>query len=236
MNAFFELHRDLPREGPGDAESLAWAVAQASLRNGARILDAGCGPGADLLALAGVVPGARVLGIEAHAPFVAEARSRVAGHAGIEVQLGDMAEPGGPFDLIWSAGALYFLGVEAGLRGWRGALAPGGAVAFSQICWFGAVRPEAAVALWADYEDMTDEAGVCAAVAAAGYGVVGTHRLSDTGWENYYRPLDARIAQLRVAGPDAQLQAVLEEAETEAAVWRAHRDAFGYLLVVARPR
>jgi hypothetical protein len=47
--------------------------------------------------------------------------------------------------------------------------------------------------------------------------------------------VDARIALLR-DGADAALAQVLDEAEAEAAVFRAHGDEFGYLLSVVRPR
>ncbi len=59
----------------------------------------------------------------------------------------------GPFDLIWSAGALYFLGVTDGLTGWRAALAPGGAVAFSEPCFFTDTPSDAARAFWDGYPD-----------------------------------------------------------------------------------
>lgn len=44
-DAFFALHRDLPREGPGEAADVAWALEVAGVAPGARVADAGCGPG-----------------------------------------------------------------------------------------------------------------------------------------------------------------------------------------------
>ena len=46
--AFFTVHQDLPREGPGDRESLDWALGLAGVAPEGVILDAGCGPGADV--------------------------------------------------------------------------------------------------------------------------------------------------------------------------------------------
>ena len=82
---------------------------------------------------------------------------------------------------------------------------------------------------------MTDEAGVLAAIDAAGYDCLGTRRLSDAAWEAYYTPLDARIEALAHDQSDA-LQDVLAEARAEAALWRAERQTFGYLLCVTRPK
>ena len=49
--AFFTLHRDLPREGPGVAEDVAWTVSLLKLGARAQIADVACGPGGDIAAL-----------------------------------------------------------------------------------------------------------------------------------------------------------------------------------------
>lgn len=46
MNLFFEIHRDLPREGLGDRESNRRALTcMPQLPSNPRILDIDCGPG-----------------------------------------------------------------------------------------------------------------------------------------------------------------------------------------------
>lgn len=233
-DAFFELHSDLPREGPGEDADVAWAVEIADLKPDARICDAACGPGADIAALRRVAPQGHVDAMDKVAGFVEQARARQGDDPNVTLSVADMSDITGPFDMIWCAGALYFLGVTEGLRRWREALAPGGVVAFSQVCWFTEDRPKAAVDLWADYPEMTDVAGVAACVEAAGYTTLAARKISDRAWEDYYGPLDQRIAKLS-PGASGALTQVLEEARTEAAVWRAHRESFGYLLSVVRP-
>lgn len=233
----FIVHSDLPREGPGDRESLDWALSLAPPPRDGRILDAGCGPGADVAGLLAHVPDGEVVAMDSHAPFVEEVRRRHAGDPRVTAVTGDMAAPEGRFDLIWSAGAVYFLGVEAALSGWRAHLAPGGAVAFSELAWKGAERPAEAAEVWAEtYPAMQDSEGVLASVAAAGYRVLGSRFLPDAAWEAYFAPLGRRIAALRAEAPDAELAAQLDAETREIALWRAHRDAFGYLQVVAVPR
>jgi SAM-dependent methyltransferase len=233
--AFFKLHSGLPREAPGDRESLDWAMALASPPADARILDAGCGPGADIEGLLAAAPSGKVTAIDLHEPFVATARERYAGDSRVEASIGDMANPGGPFDLIWSAGALYFLGIEAGLMAWREALVPGGVVAFSDAIWLTEDRPADVLKLFADYKAMTDLNGDIAACSRAGYEVLGHRILPDAAWEAYFQPMEVRIAELRV-GADPVLNQILDEAVFEIETWRAHRDAFGYATIVARKR
>ncbi|MGZ2258196.1 class I SAM-dependent methyltransferase [Roseobacter sp. A03A-229] len=234
-DAFFTLHRDLPREGPGEPGDVAWAADLAGTPETARICDAACGPGADIAALRAAAPQGHVTALDKYPHFIDQARARHGADPGVTLSTGDMAQITGPFDLIWCAGALYFLGITEGLRIWRDALAPGGAVAFSEPCWFTDARPRAAADLWAvEYPAMTDAAGIDAQVRAAGYRTLGTRQLSAAAWENYYGPIDQRIATLS-PGATPDLQQVLAEARTEADVWRAHKESFGYLLSVVRP-
>lgn len=233
--AYFTVHSDLPREGPGEAADVAWALALARLPEGAVICDAGAGAGGDVAALL-AVPGARVLAVDMHPGFVAQMRARFAGEARVTVEEADMARlaahPAGPFDLIWCAGALYFLGLEAGLSRMAAALKPGGVLAFSEPCHFVDAPSEAAVAFWDGYP-ARDAAGIAAVVAAAGFENLGARKVAEAGWEAYYGPMEARIAALR-PGAGAGLAAMLDLNADEAAQWRRVKDETGYLLTVAR--
>ena len=232
--AFFVVHRDLPREGPGQAEDVHWALYTAAVAEQVRICDAACGPGADTRTLAIARPKARIEAIDKMAHFVAAARERCAGlPADITVREGDMAEIAGPYDLIWCAGALYFLGVTEGLRCWHQALAPGGRIAFSEPC-FMADPSERAREFWAGYPAITDSAGIRARVAAAGYRVLGERMVVGAAWAAYYTPMRKRIALLR-PGADAALTVALDEAETEITRWQAAPGDIAYALFVVEP-
>ena len=235
MTAFFQLHRDLPREGPGEPADVIWAAEVVGLGPEARMADVACGPGADIGTLLSVAPQGHVTALDKTPHFVEAARARFGGDDRVTVLRADMARIMNRYDLIWCAGAVYFLGVTEALAAWRKAVLPGGAVAFSEPCWFTDAPPAAARDFFArEYPAMTDEATVLEKVRAAGFEVLGTRRLSDAAWEAYFTPIEARIAALK-PGAEETLRGVLEDAEEEIAVWRAHRDAFGYLLTVARP-
>lgn len=235
MDAFFTLHADLPREGPGETADVAWAAEVVGLSPQARILDAASGPGGDIGALLRAAPKGHVTAIDLHAPFIEAARARWGAERRVTLLTGDMTAPEGPFDLIWCAGAVYFLGIEAALAAWASKLAPGGVVAFSEPCLFTPTPSRGAIDFWEGYAQLTDAAGIAARVQAAGFETLATRAIGDIGWESYYRPLEARIAALR-PGADGALAEVLDQAEAEIAGWRAHRGETGYLLSVVRPR
>jgi len=232
--AFFNLHRDLPRQGPGEAADVVWAGQQMALPEGAAIADLACGPGADIGPLLGLVKDARLTAIDRQPHFIEEADAQWGRDARVDLRCGDMAEPGGPYDLIWCAGAAYILGVSEALLAWRAALAPGGHVVFSEPCFWDAQPTAELRGIWAEYPAMSDAAGIDARVRAAGYETLATRRLSADAWEDYYRPLEARINGLR-DDADPALAQILAGTSNEIAAWRQYGDQFGYLLSVVRP-
>ena len=236
LDAFFQLHADLPREGPGEAADVVWAAALTGLNPAARVLDAASGPGGDIGALLRVAPKGHVTAVDLHGPFIGAAHAQWGQDDRVTLMTGHMLAPQGPFDLIWCAGAVYFLGIGVALPGWHPRLAPGGSIAFSEPCYFIENPSDGARALWqGEGVTVVTEAGVTDQIEAAGYETLGQRRLSDLAWENYYRPLEARIAQLR-PGANDRLARVLDENEAEIATWRTHRHETGYLLSVVRPR
>jgi SAM-dependent methyltransferase len=236
QTAFFTLHRDLPREGPGEAADVAWAAALAGTRQHAHIADVGCGPGADIAALLTVAPQGQVTALDKTPHFIEEARAAWQDDGRVTLLKADMAAIRNKYDMIWCAGAIYFIGITQALSAWRKSLNKGGVVAFTEMCWYVDAPSQRARDLWErDYPAMSDEAGIRARIDGAGYDVVGTRRISDQAWENYFTPIDARIAALRPQADDT-LNAVLDEAIEEAECWRAHRNEYGYLLCVVRPK
>jgi SAM-dependent methyltransferase len=107
---------------------------QAGVGPGARCLDAGCGPGETMRAMAERVgPAGRVLGIDVDAPLGAMAVDMLhrAGHRQCAFRAHDLTDdapiPGAPFDLVYARLLLFHLPqrVDVLARLWE-AVAPGG--------------------------------------------------------------------------------------------------------------
>ncbi|MEJ2022853.1 MAG: class I SAM-dependent methyltransferase [Maritimibacter sp.] len=236
--AFFVLHSDLPREGPGNRESLDWALSLAGTPENALILDAGCGPGADIDGLLENAPRGHVTAVDAHLPFVEQVRVVWHDDDRVTTHVGDMCEETGPYDLIWCAGSLYYTGIEDGLKHFRNVLAPGGAVAFSELVWLDTPSPALQAELEKEYPDIGDIAMLERRISAAGYNLQGVHVLSDDAWEDYYTPMEKRIEMLKpvvATRRDHELAQVLNDARREIALWRENSEVFGYAMAVVRP-
>jgi len=239
---FLEVFEHLPRQGPGHRPAVERALAAcAGLPDAPRILDLGCGSGAQTFDLLALTNG-EVLAVDAHAPLVERLRER-AGELGVEDRVeavvADMTtvplERGG-FDLVWSEGALYSIGLDAALPIAHAALRSRGWLAFTEAVWLTPHPPEAVRAAFADYPGMGTVADARAAVVRHGFEPVADFLLPEAAWwDDFYTPLLARVAELRERdADDADALVALDRIADEARLRRDHSDTFGYAFLVAR--
>ena len=242
---FFELHKDLPREGPGDEVSTLKAFGMMEgLPSNPRILDVGCGPGMQTLALAKHT-GARIVATDTHQPFLDELQKRVE-DAGltdqVKVQNESMFElkfPENSFDVVWSEGAIYIIGFEAGLKKVHPLLKSGGYVAVTEISWFKPNPPQEVFQFWhKDYPGMGSVEDNLLAVERAGYRVVGHFSLPDSSWwDDYYNPLKERVTMLREKyADDRDALRLLDENDREMELFRKYSDFYGYVFYVVQKK
>lgn len=240
---FLQLHRDLPREGPGHLDATARALfAIPEVPHRPRILDLGCGPGAQTLDLARLLPDARITAVDLHQPYLDQlAQSALeAGFADrVTTVLGDLRDPPHDelVDVIWAEGSAYVLGFEAALTSWPALLRRGGAIALTDLVQLEAPLPPRAAARWgAEYADLQTVETRCAQVARASLVLHDAFVLdAEAAWRPYYDPLRARIDALR-PGADAALTKVLDEEQDEIDTFWAHPHAVGYaFFVMGRP-
>jgi len=237
LAALVELHRGLPRQGPGsDPFTLDLLERLPPLPAKPRIADLGCGSGGAALLLAQHYD-SPVRAVDASPEFIEELcahalRARL-GHL-IEPICTDMAKldwPPGSVDLLWSEGAAYNLGFSEALRAWRPLLAAGGVAVVSELSWFGPPAPGPARDFWAAaYPEMGTEQQNIERAGEVGFRVIITERLpSSAWWQNYYGPLRERMRNLAATGV---MQAVIQETKQEMALFEKYSDQYGYTFYV----
>jgi ubiquinone/menaquinone biosynthesis C-methylase UbiE len=241
---FLELYGGLPRAAPGSEETTRRALALLPSGPRRRVLDLGCGPGAQTLTVASALPEATILALDILPQMVRETRRRCAG-AGVRGRvMAVVADMGAPpvaeaaHDLIWSEGAIYNLGVEQALRLWRPLLAAGGSIGFTDVIWLRSDPPPEIVEWWTrEYPAITNVDGVRHAISAAGFELMASFELSsDDWWNDYYGPLEAAIPAFVSRRRDDELAAeVAHDAATELEMHRRFGDWYSYGFFVVRP-
>ena len=151
-----------------------------------------------------------------------------------------MARPDLPtasFDLIWSEGALYNIGIADALRICHGLLRAGGYLAFTDAVWRKEDPPaEVRASFDLDYPAMGWVPDILAAIAACGFSLLDHFTLPDQAWWNdFYKPMQRRIEELRGKyAPDREALAMLEQLAKEPEMHRLHSAYFAYEFFVVR--
>jgi SAM-dependent methyltransferase len=240
---FFEVFESLPRQGPGNRACAARALAFCrDLPPAPAVLDLGCGVGGQTLQLAELISGS-IVALDSHAASIERLRATVAvrGFAErIQPTVGDMANPGlspASFDLVWSEGALYNIGIEKALRICHGLLRPGGYLAFTDAVWRKEnPPPEVKAGFEDDYPTMGRVPDVLAAIENSGFSLIGHFTLPDEAWwDDFYTPMEIRIEELRGKyRADDEALAVLDQLAQEPEMHRRHSGYYAYEFFVAR--
>lgn len=244
LELLVDLHRDAARQGPGgEAETrLSIALSGLSAASDLRIADIGCGTGASTLVLAKHLD-ARIAAVDLVPAFLARLEDE-AGRAGagdrIATCVASMdALPFGEaaLDAIWSEGAIYNMGFEAGVAAWRKHLRRGGILAVSELTWLTRERPAELTRHWEhEYAGVNTASAKMAILEAHGFSPVGYFVLPGHCWlDNYYRPMERRFAGFLDAhgNADAARRTVAAERH-EISLYERYGAYFGYGYYIAK--
>jgi ubiquinone/menaquinone biosynthesis C-methylase UbiE len=238
---FWVIHRDLPREGPGDNKSTQRAYKMLkNLPENPRILDVGCGPGMQTVELA-KLSGGQIVALDVHESVLEQLRAAVKKEGvndRIKVVKGDMCDlkfEDNSFDVIWSEGSIFIIGFEKGLQEWKRLLTPKGYVVVSELSWLKHDAPkEAKDYMMQLYPVIKTIEGNVEIIRNSGYRLVGSFVLpSQSWWDNYYTPIEAKLPSLKARYKDDEeaLQVIAYE-ETEIEMFRKYSDYYGYAFYI----
>jgi ubiquinone/menaquinone biosynthesis C-methylase UbiE len=243
MSIFRELTEGLPRQAPGSSKATIRTLGLArGLPERPRILDVGCGPGAQTIDLARATYG-EIIAVDIRQRFLDELNERardacvLSQITTVNASMFEMDFEPESFDLIWSEGAIYIAGFAEGLGAWRRFLKPDGWMAVSELSWLVPDPPAEAAHFWArNYPGMRSIERNCRVIAETGYVDANGFVLPvQDWWDNYYGPVHARVQKLRTkyAG-DPEVLAILDDHQREYDLFRTHSDAYGYVFYVMR--
>ena len=136
------------------------------------------------------------------------------------------------FDLIWSEGSAYIMGVENALTTWKSFLKEDGVLVLSDAVWSVDKPNEDSVRFWQqEYPDMTTTATRIKQAEDAAYELIDTFSLSEEAWQAYYQPLEARLNELE---DELYGSPVLDDLKRELAIFHQRKGEFDYQMFILK--
>jgi ubiquinone/menaquinone biosynthesis C-methylase UbiE len=241
MEYFYELFCSLPRGGPGDDKSTRKAFSYLkNLPTEPLILDIGCGHGMQTLELARISKG-KIVALDNYQPFL-DILMKKAKEEGFDQRISlknksmlDMDFENETFDVIWSEGALYFMGFQNGLKKCHELLKKNGYLAVTEAVFLKPSIPKPLQQFWAEvwdegYSGIKDVTSNIALIQNEGFRLLGHFTLPKSSWtDSYYVPMQKSIDELKEKYHDnATALKVFAECEKENKVYNMYSDYFGY--------
>lgn len=240
-----DLHKRGHRQGPGgDAETeLALNLALVDRKAGLNIADIGCGTGASTLLLARLLPASHITAVDFLPDFL-DVLNREAERGAVADRISALAcsMDNLPFadealDVLWSEGAIYNIGFEKGVAGWRRFLKPGGLLVVSEITWLTDVRPTELQKHWdGEYPEIDLASAKIRVLEKHGYTPTGFFVLPEHCWlDEYYRPLQARFDDfLKRNGNSEEAREIVAAEQREIDLYERYKAHISYGVYLAR--
>ncbi len=244
MELIVDFHVNTKRQGPGSPADTLRALQFTDLteEGDLQVADIGCGTGAQTLTLAEKLKG-QITALDLYPEFL-DVLDRNASKAGFKDRIrtfeGSMESlpfKAASLDLVWSEGAIYNMGFEAGIRAWRDYLKPGGYLAVSEITWITASRPAEIEAFWeGEYPEISRASTKIQQLEAHGYTLAGYFTLPGSSWiRGYYQPLEGQFEPfLKRHGYSEAARHLVEASREEIALYERYGQYYSYGFYVAR--
>ncbi|WP_172378350.1 MerR family transcriptional regulator [Vibrio sp. Vb339] len=214
MADFDVIFAGLQRLGPGTAEDTLAALARVPV-SPKRVLEIGCGKGIATSVLAKAIveyqADVQITAVDNDQPSLdiltqqAQALSLESNVQTVCASMMDLPFEAKSFDLIWSEGSAYIMGIEKALKQWRNLLSDDGILVVNDLVWNTEQPNESSKAFWQkEYPDMTTVSERIKQAQAAGYEVLEHFAMSDAGWLAYYQPFQKRVEALKASMPNSK--------------------------------
>lgn len=135
----------------------------------------------------------------------------------------------GAFDLLWSEGTAYILGLHKALVLWRKLMKPASLLVLTDGFWLTDERSAEAIQFWSTDPDMLHVNDATALFSGSGLMVIHQFLQPTSDWmDDYYSPLEERSNTL-LEHLDSAVRQAARGAQREIDIFRSHSDEYGHV-------
>lgn len=244
LELIVDFHKDAHQQGPGSENETKRALELTGIdkNKNLKIADIGCGTGSHTIVLAQNT-NAQIVGVDLFPKFLDKLDDK-AKELGLQDRITTLAKSmeelpfsNDEFDIIWSEGAIYNMGFEAGVKNWKDYLKTGGHLCVSEVTWITDSRPKELEDIWMkEYSEMDKASSKIKILEDNGFTLVGYFYLKQDSWiKNYYEPIKERLLKfLEQHNNSERAKAVVKEYKTEIEYYQKYKDYYSYGFYIAR--
>lgn len=243
MREFEFIFDGLDRLGPSSTDDSIKALSSIPVKTG-ELLEIGCGKGVTTIALAEHTQFA-ITGLDNDEYNLSCLKEHLAqqlpplDHSLPQIELicasmTDMPFSEQQFDVIWSEGSAYIMGVKQALESWKRFIKPEGYLVVSDLVWLTDSPDDEVQQFWLDaYPEMATVASRQQMIEDASYQVIDSYTLSQASWDNYLLPLQQKANQL---AEHVFVSPALADVQKELAIHSKYLGQYGYQMFVLKLR